>query len=215
MSTSDPGGPLGDTPRDPLRGPLRDALTLDATTLAKRAINLVRLTFGIAGAVAFVAGVLLLVWPGHTLGVLAFFFGIYLVITGIARLGLGLFGHSLGAGHRVLNVLLGTLLLVGGIVGLRDIAVASATLLLVMAIVVGVGFIVEGVMAVSESGSSRSQPWTAVYGVVAILAGVVVLAVPGWSGFWLLMAAAAILVVLGALGIIRAFSFGRTVLRQL
>ena len=194
---------------------LRDALRLDAAGMARRAINAVRLVFGIAGAVALVLGVLLLVWPQHTIPVLAFFFGIYLVIMGVARLGLGLFGRSLGVGHRVLNVLLGTLLLVGGIVSLRDIAIASATLLVVVAIVVGIGFIVEGIMAVSESGASRSQGWTITYGIIGILAGVIVLAVPAWSGFWLLMVAAAILVILGVLGIMRAVTFGRAVLKQL
>ncbi|MFC4244040.1 HdeD family acid-resistance protein [Gryllotalpicola reticulitermitis] len=194
---------------------LRDALRLDAAGMARRAINAVRLVFGIAGAIAFIVGVLLLVWPGHTIPVLAFFFGIYLVVMGIARLSLGLFGRSLGIGHRVLNVLFGVLLLVGGIVALRDIAIASATLLVVIAIVAGIGFIVEGIMAISESIGSRSQVVTIVYGVIGVLAGVVVLAVPAWSGFWLLMVAAAILVILGALGIVRAITFGRSVLKQL
>lgn len=194
---------------------LRDALRLDAAALAKRAINGIRLIFGIAGAVALVIGVVLLVWPDHTIPVLALFFGIYLVITGIARLLMGLFGRTLGTGHRVLNVLFGVLLLVGGIVALRDIAIASATLLLVIAIVAGIGFIVEGVMAIAEAGASRAQGWTVAYGIVGIIAGVAVLAVPEWSGFWLLMVAAGILVILGVLGILRALTFGRTVLRQL
>ena len=194
---------------------LRDALRLDAAGMARRAINAVRLVFGIAGAIAFIVGVLLLVWPDHTIPVLALFFGIYLVFIGIARLSLGLFGRSLGVGHRVLNVLFGVLLLVGGIIALRDIAIAAATLLVVIAIVAGVGFIVEGIMAVSESAASRSHALGIIYGLIGIIAGVVVLAVPAWSGFWLLMTAAAILVILGALGIIRAVTFGRAALRQL
>ncbi|GAA4169735.1 HdeD family acid-resistance protein [Gryllotalpicola koreensis] len=193
----------------------RDALRLEARGLAKRAINGVRLTFGIAGAVAVIVGVLLLVWPQHTIPVLAFLFGIYLVITGGVRLALGIFGRSLGTGHRVLNVLLGTLLVVGGVIALRDVAIASATLLLIIAIVVGVGWIVEGIMAITESGASRRQGWSVAYGVISILGGVAVLAVPGWSGFWLLMVAAIILIILGLLGLMRAFTFGRDALSAL
>lgn len=195
--------------------PIRDALRLDPVGMAKRAINGVRLVFGIAGAVALIVGVLLLVWPAHTIPVFAFFFGIFLAVTGVARLGLGLFGASLRSGHRVLNVLFGVLLLLAGIVALRDIAIASATLLVVIAIVAGIGFIVEGVMAISESVGSRAHIVAVVYGVLSIVAGVVVLAVPAWSGFWLLMVAAAMLVVLGALGIVRAVTFGRAVLKEL
>jgi len=193
----------------------RDALRLEARGLAKRAINGVRLTFGIAGAVAVIVGVLLLVWPQHTIPVLAFLFGIYLVITGGVRLVLGIFGRSLGTGHRVLNVLLGTLLVVGGVIALRDTAVASATLLLIVAIVVGVAWIVEGIMSITESGASRKQGWSVAYGVISILGGVAVLAVPSWSGFWLLMVAAVILIVLGLLGLMRAFTFGRDALKAL
>ncbi|AYG03578.1 HdeD family acid-resistance protein [Gryllotalpicola protaetiae] len=187
----------------------RDALRLEARGLAKKAIDGVRLVFGIAGAAALIVGVLLLVWPQHTIPVLAFLFGIYLVITGGVRLVLGIFGHSLGTGHRVLNVLLGILLVVGGIIALRDIAIASATLLFVIAIVVGVGWIVEGIMAITESGASMRQGWSVAYGIISILGGVAVLAVPTWSGFWLLMVAGIILIVLGILGLVRAFTFGR------
>ena len=193
----------------------RDALRLEARGLAKRAINGVRLTFGIAGAAAVIVGALLLFWPQHTIPVLAFLFGIYLVITGGVRLVLGIFGRSLGTGHRVLNVLLGTLLLVGGVISLRDAQLASATLLLIVAIVVGVGWIVEGIMAITESGASRRQGWSVAYGILSVLGGVAVLAVPGWSGFWLLMVAAIILIILGLLGLMRAFTFGRDALKAL
>ena len=187
----------------------RDALRLEARGLAKRAIDGVRVVFGIAGAAALVIGVLLLVWPQHTIPVLAFLFGIYLVITGGVRLALGIFGQSLGTGTRVLNVLLGVLLVIGGVIALRDTAVASATLLLIVAIVVGIGWIVEGIMAITESGASMSRGWSITYGIISILGGVAVLAVPGWSGFWLLMVAAIILIVLGIIGLVRAFTFGR------
>jgi uncharacterized membrane protein HdeD (DUF308 family) len=193
----------------------RDALRLEARGLAKRAIKGVRLAFGIAGGVAVVVGALLLIWPNHTIPVLAFLFGIYLVITGGVRLVLGIFGRSLGTGHRVLNVLLGTLLVVGGVIALRDVAVASATLLLIIAIVVGVAWIVEGIMSITESGASRRQGWAIAYGIISVLGGVAVLAVPTWSGFWLLMVAAVILIVLGLLGLMRAFTFGRDALKAL
>lgn len=192
--------------------PLRDSLTLEAAHLAERAVRAVRAAFGIAGAAALIAGVLLLVLPQHTIVVLAVIVGAWLVIAGGVRIVLGLFGRSIGVGHRVLGVLLGTLMLVGGVVALRDLALATTTLLFLIAIVVGVGWIVEGIMAVSEAGASRSAAWSRVYGIVSVLGGIAILAVPAWSGFWLLMVAGVILIVLGLLGLMRAFSFGRGLL---
>jgi uncharacterized membrane protein HdeD (DUF308 family) len=193
---------------------IHDHLTLDAAHLAERAVTGVRWAFGIAGGAALIAGVLLLVWPQHTIVVLAVAVGAYLVVAGGVRIVLGLFGRSIGVGHRVLGVLLGTLMLVAGIVALRDVAIATQTLLFLIAIVVGVGWIVEGIMAVSEAGASRSAGWSRAYGVVSVLGGVAILAVPTWSGFWLLMFAAVVLIVLGLLGLMRAFSFGRALLKR-
>ncbi len=193
----------------------RDVFFLDVSHWARRQINAFRIAFGVIGAAALVVGVLLLVWPAKSIPVLAVLMGIYLIVAGAIRIALGVFSRGIGAGHRVLDLLLGVILFIGGIIALRDLAAASAVLLLVIAIVVGVNWIVEGIMVVSESGLARSHGWAIAYGVVSIVGGVLILAVPVWSGLWLLMVAAIILVVLGVLGIVREFTFGRDALKRM
>lgn len=209
-----PQQPFDQQPRSERPESIHDHLTLDAARLAEKAVKGVRWAFGIAGGAALVAGVFLLVWPQHTITVLAVAVGAYLVVAGGVRIVLGMLGRSIGVGHRVLGVLFGTLMLVAGVVALRDIAIATTTLLFLIAIIVGVGLIVEGIMAVSEAGAARSAGWSRAYGVVSVLGGIAILAVPAWSGFWLLMIAAVILVILGLLGLMRAFSFGGALLKR-
>jgi uncharacterized membrane protein HdeD (DUF308 family) len=48
---------------------------------------------------AVVVGVLALIWPGATIAVIAVLFGIYLVVTGVTEIGLGLALRP-GRGHR-------------------------------------------------------------------------------------------------------------------
>ncbi|MEO8908558.1 MAG: hypothetical protein ABI310_10890 [Microbacteriaceae bacterium] len=41
----------------------------------------------------------------------------------------------------------------------------------------------------------------------------VVLVVPGWSATWLIIVTSIVLIVLGIIGIVRAFTFGREALK--
>lgn len=195
----------------PLRkGPdVSDELTLDPQNLSPAAIRLVRITFGFSGVVAAVLGILLLVVPGRTLHLAAILLGIHFVIAGAMRIGLGAFGRLPGAQHRVLAVVLGAIVLVAGIIILRDAAAAVATLLIIIVLFAGIGWILDGILAIVESGRAQSRAWAVLYGVVSILAGIIVLAVPGWSARWLVIFAAIGLIATGVAAVVRAFTFGR------
>jgi uncharacterized membrane protein HdeD (DUF308 family) len=52
-------------------------------------------------------------------------------------------------------------------------------------------------------------------GIISIIAGIVVLAIPTWSAIWLLLFSAILLIVLGIVALIRAFTFGREALKNL
>lgn len=189
--------------------PGADDLTLDPGRLSAASVRWVRLSFAISGVIAAVLGILLLIVPGWTITLAAVLLGIHFIVLGVVRLGLAIFGRLPGSQHRVLQILLGLLMLFAGIVILRDSAAAATTLLLIVVIFAGVGWIIDGIMSIVESQRASSRGWAITYGVLSLLAGIVVLVIPGWSIVWLIIFAAISLIVLGVTGIVRAMTFKR------
>lgn len=190
--------------------PRIDVFELDPAALTRTAINGIRVAFGVVGILTLGLGIALLVWPGRTLAVGTAMIGIYLVIAGIARLAMGIFSRGLSGGHRTLGILMGLLLILAGVVALRNLTATTAVLLVIAAITVGFGWIIEGVMALVESrGTSRG--WGIFFGIVSILAGLTVIVIPGWSASVFILLTAVMFIVLGVVGVIRAFTFGRDV----
>jgi uncharacterized membrane protein HdeD (DUF308 family) len=188
-----------------------DVFELDPSALSKNGINAVRAAFGLVGILAFALGVTLLVWPGKTLAVVAGIAGIYFIIAGIARLALSIFSSGLGAGHRILGLVFGLILLLAGIVVLRNIHAATGVLLLVAVVALGFAWIVDGIMAIVESGKGDSRGLGITFGVFSILAGIAVLVWPGATAFVFALLFGIVLVVLGVVGVSRAFTFGKGV----
>lgn len=193
--------------------PMFHEFSMDARQMTRSAINAVRTALGVSGAVAVVLGVVLLVWPEKTIGVLAVFLGIYFLVAGVLRLGLGIFSRGMRGGARSLNIILGVLLIFVGIVALKNVSTAALALVVFTVAFIGVGWIIEGVMALAEAGRSGSAGWSIAFGILSILAGIVVLVMPVSSAAFLLLFAAIALIVLGVIGIVRAFTFGREVLK--
>ena len=192
--------------------PLIHEFSLDAAGLTRSAINGIRTALGISGAAAVILGVVLLFWPEKTLSVVAVFVGIYFLIAGIARLAIGIFSRGISGGIRTLNIVLGALLVFVAILALKNVSAAAATLVIFAIALIGVGWIIEGVMAIAESARAASRGWAITFGILSILAGIVVLVMPASSAALLLLFAAIALIVIGIVGIVRAFTFGRDVL---
>ncbi len=181
--------------------------------MTRTAINAVRTALGVSGAVALILGVVLLFWPEKTLSVLAIFLGIYFLVAGVMRLAIGIFSRGIRGGSRALNIVLGALLIFAGIVALKNVSAAAVTLVIFAIAFIGVGWIIDGVMALAEAGRAPSSGWAIAFGILSILAGIVVLVLPASSAVFLLWFAAFALIILGIIGIVRAFTFGREVLR--
>src|SRR6478752_1142486 len=98
-----------------------DVFEFDPTSLGKSGINAVRAAFGLVGILALGLGIALLVWPGVTIKVAAGIAAIYFIVAGIARLALAIFSRGMGAGHRVLGIVLGIIVLLAGIIILRNL----------------------------------------------------------------------------------------------
>ncbi|CEI24201.1 HdeD family acid-resistance protein [Propionibacterium freudenreichii] len=190
-----------------------DVFRLNAPDLTRRAITTVRASFALLGVLALGLGIALLAWPGKTITALAVILGAYLLVEGVIRIVMALVTPLIHAGSRLLSMLFGVLFILGGVVMMRNPGLSGETLLVVVAIIIGVAWIMEGVLALLESGSAQSRGWAIAFGIISLLAGIIVLVTPAWSAVMLMVFTGASLVVMGIVSLVRAFTFGREVLR--
>ena len=130
----------------------------------------------------------------------------YLVVSGIAEI---VFAFSLhvSAPYRVLLFITGALSIVLGVLAFRHFGQGYAVLLL--AIWIAVGFMFQGTAETATAISYRELPgrgWHIFFGVVSMIAGVVVLAWPFDSILVLAIVTGSWLVVLGIVQIVTAFT---------
>ena len=157
------------------------------------------------GIVALVLGVLVLVWPGISIVTASVLLGIYLVASGIAQVVMA-FGMEVSGGYRVLLFITGALSLALGILAFRHFGQGYAVLLL--AIWIGVAFIFQGVAAIAIAISNRELPgrgWAIFFGVLSVIAGVIVLAWPFDSLGVLALVTGIMLVLIGLTEIFSSF----------
>ncbi len=132
------------------------------------------------GIITVIVGIAALAWPGRTLVVVAVLFGIQLIVMGIFRFASAIASDDLTGGSRVLLALLGVLSLIVGLYAVRHILIT----LLALALLLGIFWIVSGAvelfMALSHR-EMRHRGWNSVMGVISVLAGIIVLAIPGIS----------------------------------
>lgn len=193
----------------PHLNPFHDGLIIDARTLGARAVSAIRTTFGVLGILGIGLGVVLLVWPGATLMVIAAVSAIFFVISGISRTAFGIFGSGLAGGARALNLILGLFVVVGGIVVLKNLGTSTEVLTVIAIIFIGVGWIIEGVLTLATASRAESRGLAYVGGFLSIIAGTIVIAVPVWSALWLVVFTGATFVILGIVSLVRAFTFGK------
>lgn len=152
------------------------------------------------GIVTVIVGIAALAWPGRTLVVVAVLFGIQLIVMGIFRFASAIASDDLTGGSRVLLALLGVLSLIIGLYAVRHVLIT----LLALAVLLGIFWIVSGAvelfMALSHR-EMRHRGWNSVLGAISVLAGIVVLAIPGISLLVLAVVLSVWLVVLGVMQI--------------
>jgi uncharacterized membrane protein HdeD (DUF308 family) len=159
------------------------------------------LAFGIITAVL---GVIALAWPGRTLLVVAVLFGVQFIVMGIFRF-VGAFAvDDVTGGSRVLMALLGVLSLIIGLYAVRHILIT----LLALVLLLGIFWIVSGTIELFTALSHREmrgRGWSAVMGILSVLAGLVVLVYPGISLLVLAIFLSVWLLIYGAMEIALAF----------
>lgn len=191
------------------------ALTCDETaphpmralmTTPTPAVSGLRTALGIAGVIALMAGALIVFFPEKLAHVVVAVVGVYALVGGVIYAGIGVFAAGLDRGPRIGTVVLGVLFIGAGVTAVVNVAQTAALLAVLMAVVVGVMWIAEGILALGQARDASSRTWTALFATLSIVAGVIVLSSPLWGAqvIWWLIGVS--LVVLGIAQIVRAFS---------
>jgi uncharacterized membrane protein HdeD (DUF308 family) len=160
-----------------------------------------------AGAAAVVLGVLVLVWPGETLVLIGALFGIYLLVSGAFQLA-GAFGHHVPGHLRALGLLSGAFSVLLGLICFRG----PLESILLLAIWIGFGWLLRGITQVVTAMSADAMPakgWQIGFGVIGVIAGIVLITSPISSIATLALIAGVWLVVLGVIEVGHAFTLRR------
>lgn len=179
------------------------------TNFEKAEVNGIRTALGIGGVLSVIVGILILVWPGKTAMVVTAIIAIYAIIAGLAYAGLGIFSKNKGGWSRLGHIALGVLFIIAGIIAFFNLGATTAWLAVFLGILVGIMWIIEGVVSLSTLGDAASKGWTIFFAILSIIAGVVLLFSPIWGAvvLWWLLGISAI--VLGIINVVRAFTFGK------
>ncbi|BDZ53132.1 HdeD family acid-resistance protein [Agromyces marinus] len=181
----------------------------DSSQLTKSAVNSIRIALGVTGFIALIVGVFMTFWARESAVVLTFMLAIYFVIAGLAYLGIGLFSKGLSGGARALDIVLGVVFVVGSIIMFANPTESAVVLGIFLGVLVGILWIIEGVVALAQSGNSSSKGWSIFFGILSLVAGVVLLFSPLWGAVILFIVTGISLIILGIVQIVRAFTFGR------
>ena len=157
------------------------------------------------GLLAVILGVVILMWPGPSILVAAVVFGVYLLVSGIAQV-FSAFSLPASAGGRILLFISGAASVILAVLAFRHFGEGYAILLL--AIWIAVGFIFRGVAATATAINDPAFPgrgWAIFFGIISILAGIVVLAWPFDSIVTLALVAGIWLIILGVMEIVAGF----------
>jgi len=125
------------------------------------------------GFVTLVLGIIVTLHPGGSLNVVAVLTGILLLVAGLFHL-IGALDHD--APSRAWSAIVGLAFVVLGIVFIRHLHLTLA----LIALLIGVVWIIQGVACILAA-TDKTRPgrgWTAVFGVISLAAGIVVVAVP-------------------------------------
>jgi uncharacterized membrane protein HdeD (DUF308 family) len=157
----------------------------------------------VSGVLAVILGVLVLTLPGDSIVVAAILLGAYLLVSGIAQVFMGFTLH-VSAGGRIMLFISGAASLILAILAFRHFGNA----LVLLAIWIAVGFIFRGVSTTVSAISDPHMPgrgWEIFFGIISLLAGIVVLSYPMESLYILTMVIGIWLIVIGVFEIVSAF----------
>jgi uncharacterized membrane protein HdeD (DUF308 family) len=128
----------------------------------------------VVGVTTVILGLIVSFHPSGSLNVIAILLGVLLIISGIWHL-IEMFGS--GASHRVWLGISGLLLIVIGVVLIRHLDLTVAFI----GLIIGITWIVQGLSALAwglAGGPGAGHGWWILFGLVSLIGGIVITAVP-------------------------------------
>lgn len=151
---------------------------LQSDPIPPQMINSIRSSAMASAVIGIILGVVALVWPGPTLLVVAWLFGVALIVSGVFRIFHGFGRAEQPNGSRWLMGIFGLLEVIAGVICLLH----PVSTLVFIAIFIGIGWIFEGAhdLMAGLSGNTVGPRWLAIVGgIISIVAGIVVFFLPG------------------------------------
>ena len=158
----------------------------------------------VLGIISIVAGGIFLIWPGKTIVVVAVFFGVWLIVTGIIQLVQG-FNNELDTGSRVLAVIVGIISIFLGILCFRG---GIANGVYILSLFIGFSFLFRGIWQLITGIQAKGMSGRGLIifaGILGIIAGIIVLTVPLGSLVTLALIAGIWLIILGFIEVFWSF----------
>ena len=159
----------------------------------------------IVGVATLILGLIVSFHPSGSLNVVAVLLGVLMVISGVFHL-IRMFG--IGESHRVWMGISGLLLIVIGVILIRHVNLTVA----IIGLIIGITWIVQGLSAIAGGfalPSGEGRGWWVFFGVVSLIAGIVVTAFPTNSVTVLAVLVGIWFIVQGVFEIIGAFVLRR------
>lgn len=128
----------------------------------------------VAGIVTLILGLIVAFHPSGSLNVLAVLIGLLMIVSGLFQLVRMFRG---GESHRVWLGISGLLFVVLGVILIRHLHYTVA----IIGLTVGIGWIVQGVSALASGFSGDEEDghgWWIFFGIVSLIGGIVITAVP-------------------------------------
>lgn len=128
----------------------------------------------VVGVLSIAVGILAVAWPGKTLLLIGWAFGIFLLLSGFADL-FAARTAGLSPGLRVLRLLLGMLAIAAGIL----LVIHPAHSVLTAAWVLGLWFVLHGAgELVRGLKFAEDRAWNLIFGLIGLAAGIIILVNP-------------------------------------
>jgi uncharacterized membrane protein HdeD (DUF308 family) len=164
-------------------------------------------TMLVVGIVTLILGLIVSFHPSGSLNVIAVLIGVLVIVSGLFHLA-RMFGSA--ESHRVWLGISGLLLIVLGVVLLRHLNLTVA----LIGLIVGISWIIQGLSAVAggmAAGPGEGRGWWIFFGIISLIGGIVVTALPVTSITALAVLVGIWFIVQGLLEIIGGFMLRRTV----
>jgi uncharacterized membrane protein HdeD (DUF308 family) len=162
------------------------------------------------GLITLILGVVLAFRPAQSLTVIAILLGIVMLVSGVYHIVRALDSRE---HERVWRGVSGVLFLLAGLVLLRHLHLSIA----LIGLFIGLTWIVQGISALMESfsrGRGRAENgWSVFFGIVSLIAGIVVVVTPVTSVGVLTIILGAWFIIMGALEMLGALVVRRAVRR--